>query len=94
MTDHTNGIKDDHIVLLVTGMRDNDDPFWAYLSLSPLRYYEFKAAEARGNYDLKEFGDILAHGIGHTPPADIVQKMKDQYGLDEDFEKNLLSDIK
>lgn len=89
MSDDKSKIKDDHIVLLVTGTRDNDEPFWAYLSLSPLRYYDFKAAEARGNYNLKDFGDIIEHGKGKNPPADIAKKMKDQYGLDDDFEEKL-----
>ena len=94
MTDDTKKIKDDHIVLLITGLRDNDTPFWAYVSLSPLRYYDFKAAEARGNYDLKDFGDIIAHGTGNHPPTDVIQKMEDQYDLDEDFEKKLFSNIR
>ena len=77
------------ILVLVTGTLSDGSEHYAYASIPPSKYQAFKAAEAKGNYDLAAFGNILRHGEGKTPPADVMQEMEEQHGADHMFEAEL-----
>ena len=77
------------VLVLVTGTLESGESQWAYASIPLTKYDAFKAAEAKGHYDLGEFGRIMEHGEGSEPPADIIQKMKDEHGADHKFEDEL-----
>ena len=78
-----------HILSLVRGYRTNGKPGYAYILIPCDRYEAFKAAEARGCYDLGEFGHVVAHGDGLEPPAEVKHAMQEQYGAQEDFIESL-----
>lgn len=85
---------DDHIgiIVLVRGERDDDEgarePFWAYLSVPPSKFEEFKEAEASGVYNMNDYGEVLKYGLGESdPPPEAVQEMQDEYGINPDIEK-------
>lgn len=77
------------ILTLVQGTLAGGKPHYAYVSIPPSRYAAFKTSEAAGNYDLAQFGKILAHGEGKTPPADVQKRMQDEYGANHHFEEDL-----
>jgi hypothetical protein len=77
------------ILVLVTGVLEDGSAHWAYASVAFIQYEAFKAAEKQGNYDLSAYGRILEHGAGSEPSAEIIQKMKDEYGADHKFEQEL-----
>ena len=77
------------VLVLVTGTLEDGASQWAYASIPFTKYEAFKAAEAKGHYDLGEFGRVLEHGEGSEPPAEVVQKMKDEFGADHKFEEEL-----
>lgn len=83
--------EDVGILVLVQGTLPGGEAHYAYASIPPSRYMAFKEAESAGNYDLAQFGKILAHGPGKNPPPDVVKKMADEHGasltFEEDFEK-------
>lgn len=74
------------VIMLVTGEDAGGKPQWAYVKIPASNYAAFKEAEAKGNYCLADFGEILESGRSRAPAENIRQKMKEQYGCDETFE--------
>lgn len=81
--------EDVNILVLVSGELSDGSAHYAYASIPPSQYDAFKAAEAKGNYDLAHFGKILAHGAGHEPPASVIKEMEEKYGANHKFEEEL-----
>ena len=77
------------ILVLVRGMLESGNPHWAYAAIPLSRYELFKQAEARGNYDLGDFGRIITHGSGKEPDEATIQRLKEEYGADHQFEEEL-----
>lgn len=77
------------ILTLVTGTLADGADHYAYAVIPPRKYIEFKAAQEKGDYNLAEFGEIVAHGPGKTPPEDVKKRMEDEYGANPDFEAEL-----
>jgi len=68
--------------------------FWYYLSIKPSKYAEYKQRHRDGGkLNPKEFGEVLACGWGANPPDDIRAEMKEEFGCDPSFEKNLKTAI-
>lgn len=84
-----NALETGQVVVLVTGKDDRDGDFWAYLRMMVADLPHFRMAETQGDYDLGDFGEIIAHGPGPHPPADIRAKMAQDYGAMEDWEQKL-----
>lgn len=82
------------LLVLVRGELTDGSAHYAYASIPPSKYNAFKQAEAQGNYDLAQFGKILAHGQGENPPAEVQKQMEEEYGASHMFEEQLESLIK
>lgn len=70
--------------------------YWAYLTLLPSKYREFKARAAAGeSFRLLDYGEELASGWGKYPPEHVKKELEDKYGLnhttslEEDIRKQL-----
>lgn len=74
-----------YIITLIQGELTDGKPQWAYLRIPAEKYTAFKAAETRGDYNTAEFGEILSHGEGLFPPADVKEAMAERYGTDDRF---------
>lgn len=75
------------ILVLVRGVVQGG-PYWAYASLYPSRYLAFKEAERHGGYRLEGFAkEILAHGPGEAPPAEVAAAMAER-GCNPQFEQD------
>ena len=73
------------ILVLVSGTLTNGQQHFAYVGIPPSKYDAFKTAEAAGNYELSEFGEILEHGEGLQPSPEIEEKMIEKYGISHLF---------
>lgn len=78
------------VIMLVKGKNMRGQPRWAYAQIFLKNYGAFKAAEQKGNYDLKEFAEILKSGDGEEPPEAVRREMQEQYGCNENFEASLI----
>ncbi len=75
------------IMVLVRGTLVDGQPFWAYLAVPPSKYLPFKQAEARGNYNLTDYGDVIEIGTGgEEPPLDVKQRMEREYHVNHRME--------
>ena len=77
------------ILELVSGQLADGSDHYAYVSIPPSRYVDFKHAQAVGHYDLAQYGTILRHGAGLTPPPDVQKEMEEQHGADHHFQEEL-----
>lgn len=67
------------ILLLVTGALQDGRTHYAYVSMPLSRYPAFRQAEAEGNYNLADFGEIIMHGDGEIPPESVRKQMEERY---------------
>ena len=73
------------LLTLVTGQA-NGKECWAYARKTPQQYIQFKQVQAEGkSYNLADYASqILAYGIGHTPPREVQVEMAEK-GFDPEF---------
>ncbi len=81
------------IMVLCQGRRENGKPFWAYLCIRPSMAKAFKEAREKGAFNLEEFGTVIESGDGTDIPADIRRRMETEFGVNHDYEKQLLKTI-
>ncbi len=86
---------DAHFIALITGITPEDDVFWCYLAIPFDKYDAYRLAEQQGDFDLEDYGTVLAYGQGAKPPIEVKVKMREKYKLDKDFENKLavISDL-
>lgn len=82
-------LADTQVLMLVTGTAPDGRAQYAYASIPVGNYLAFKQAEQAGAYDLATFGQILHHGEGTTPSAEIRYEMQQRYGVNHLFEAQL-----
>jgi hypothetical protein len=82
------------ILTLVTGKVSGKN-HWAYALIPPQNWPAFLYVQSQGGYDLSEYAsDILAHGDGETPPADVLDTIKtSRPDIDFSFETGMLNEI-
>jgi len=81
------------IITLVTGHIEDGKPYYAYAIIPPSKYLAFKEAEKHGDYDLADYGEIIAHGHGAEPSAEVKKEIEEKYGANHEFEDELKSII-
>lgn len=69
------------IISLVSGETEHGETFWAYVSVPTSKYDDFLQVQEQGDYNLNDWGTILCHGQGDTPPPEIMTKMEEDFGL-------------
>ena len=79
------------VYALTQGYTKDNVPFWAYLAIPPSKYVAFKTAEQDGNFTLSDYGEVLAMGIGYNPPNDIMEKMETEFGVNHNFEEEIIT---
>lgn len=74
------------IITFTNGTLEDDTPYWAYLAVPPSRYAEFLArTTAREALVLTEYGRVLECGLEESPPEEVKEAMRLQYGFDENY---------
>ena len=79
------------MVVVCRGVRENGNPFWAYVCMKPSMAESFRAARESGIFNLEDYGTIVQWGEGEEIPADIEAKMAREYGTDPDYESKLIA---
>ncbi len=80
--------------VLVKGLSASGEPQYAYVSITYEKYGAFLKAQEAGAYDLSAFGTILHHGSGLEPSIEVRTRMQEQYGVQHDFEQQIVEAIK
>ncbi len=78
--------EDIQILTLVQGTLTDGTEHYAYVSIPPSKYAAFKQAEAKGNYNLHDYGKVLHHGKGR-PSAAVQKQMEEEHGASHRFEE-------
>lgn len=92
LEDADNGAR---IICLMTGAMDNGEDGWVFIAVRPSLYELFYASCKHGDELLPEaYGEVIAHGKGLPPPADVVKRMQNRYGFDPHFSDRLVEETK
>ncbi len=82
------------IIAYTNGVTEDGRPYYAYMAVKPSRYREFyELTSARKAIVLNDFGNIIEGGFEESPPANIVQRMRNEYGFDENYEKAIKEEV-
>lgn len=77
------------LMVLCRGKDENGEPCWAYMAIKPSQARHFAEARARGAFDLNDFGTVLESGAGDEPSQEVRNRMRDRFGMRDDFEEQL-----
>jgi hypothetical protein len=74
-------LGEEEIVLLLSGFNNYGDKIYNYLKI-PLKNVDLiiKSAESGGRFDVGNFGEVIAAGLG-TPPEDVREEIERQYKM-------------
>ncbi|MEZ5690726.1 MAG: hypothetical protein R3D71_03545 [Rickettsiales bacterium] len=81
------------IMILCRGNSSDGKPCWAYMCIKPSMAKSFKEARDKGNLNLEEFGTIIEHGDGQEPSEEVKHRMETEYGMNHNYENDLLRAI-
>ena len=82
------------VLAYTSGTMPDGRHFYAYVAVTPSRYAEFhRKTAAREQMIIGEYGEVIEGGFEASAPADIRQRMREEYGFDEQYEKKLLHEI-
>lgn len=69
--------------MLCRGETVSGKPFYAFLKIKPSRVSAFERAQLEEkSFDIYEYGDVLSFDYAHTPPQEVIDKMRARYGGD------------
>jgi hypothetical protein len=69
-------------IYLIRGQDSTGKKAWYYLLVTPGQNAQFEESAGRGQMQLTEFGRILRSGYGESPPEDVRNRMRDEYGFE------------
>lgn len=78
------------IMVLCKGSDEFGNPCWAYMCMKPSMAKPFKDAREKGGFNLEEYGSVIEYGQGTEPPNDIKRRMEKEYGMNHNYEDDLL----
>ncbi len=81
------------IVLLCRGKDMYNRNFWAYMCIKPSMADAFRKARDSGNFNLGDYGTIIEAGEGDDAPTEVKDRMARDYGVQEDYEEEVLRTI-
>ena len=83
------------MVELCGGTLANGQRFYAYITVYPSRYEQYRHAFGNGaSVNLLEFGTVLKCGLGDEPPESVKREMENKHGLSHEFEEDLREALK
>lgn len=78
------------IMILCRGTGADGNPCWAYMCIKPSMAKSFKEARDKGAFDIEDYGAIIECGEGAEPPPQVKRRMEREYGMNHDYEDDLL----
>jgi hypothetical protein len=71
-----------NLIYQVKGKDTSGEPAWYFILIDENKKEEFLLRKRGDNYDLIDYGSIVASGYGEDVPEDIQNILKEKYGLD------------
>ena len=69
------------VLAYTSGTMPDGRHFYAYVAVTPSRYAEFhRKTAAREQMIIGEYGEVIEGGFEASAPADIRQRMREEYG--------------
>ncbi len=81
------------IMILCRGTEENGNPCWAYMCIKPSMAKSFSDARAKGAFEIEDYGTVIEYGDGVNPPDEIKRRMEREYGMNHNYEDDLLRAI-
>ena len=81
------------IMILCRGIGEGGNSCWAYMCIKPSMAKSFKEARESGPFDIEEYGAIIESGEGAEPPDEVKRRMEREYGMNHNYEDDLLRAI-
>lgn len=94
-TEEELAIADETSVILgyINGTLADGRPYYAYVAITPSKYREFyELTAARTPLTIEDYGFIIMFGYDYAPPPEVVEKMRNDYGFDENYGQKLKQD--
>jgi hypothetical protein len=94
-TDEELAVADETSVILgyINGTLADGRPYYAYVAITPSKYREFyELTAARKPLTIEDYGSIIMFGYDNAPPPEVVEKMRTDYGFDENYGQKLQQD--
>lgn len=77
-------------MVLAKGRQHSGKPFWAYMCVKSNMAKAFREAQQRGELQMEDYGTVLEWGEGDTPPSDVQDRMRRDFGMRADYEDMLI----
>lgn len=81
------------VMVLCHAKDEKGEPFWSYMCIKPSMAKAFKEARDSGVMELEELGTIIEWGKGATVPADVKARMERDFGVNHNYERDLIDAI-
>lgn len=81
------------IMVLCRGRHEDGGNFWAYMYVKPSMAKAFHDARENGCFPLEDYGTVIEWGEGETPPLEVKDMMERKYGVNHDYESELIHAI-
>lgn len=81
------------VVMSLKGKLVDGRPYWAYLAIKPSMVKVLDKALKEEDVNIEDYGTIIEWGTGDAPPTEIVEQMKNLYGVSQESEKKMLARI-
>ncbi len=79
------------INMIIYGENPDGDDIWAYLAIPPSKLHQFEqAAASNSELRVEDYGEILKQGYGKEPDDSIKKYMEDVYGVNHNFEEQVM----
>lgn len=83
------------IICFSEGIKEDQQPYWAYVAIRPSEYARFREAiKARQPIILSELGRIVYSGLGTQVPAEIRTRMQELYNYSDTYLQDLTRQLK
>jgi hypothetical protein len=69
-------------IFLIRAKDNTGRPAWYYFRTHRGKKRAFEVAIEKGTVQLTDYGKVLFSGYGANPPADVVERMRVEYGFD------------
>jgi hypothetical protein len=90
------GKIDEHtyVVAFTNGTMADGRPYYAYIAVKPSMYQEFyDNTVAKKPMVLSNYGSVIVADFMQTPPKEIIEFMRSEFGFEDNFEDSLRQQV-
>lgn len=83
-----------YIVAFTNGTMADGKPYYAYIAVKPSMYQEFyDNTVAKKPMVLSNYGSVIVADFMQTPPKEIIEFMRSEFGFENNFEDSLRQQV-